>query len=54
MDEDASAPTRRNAEVRRLSDVRRSNYSAAVFVGDEGIYGLKFYENSDYQNLAKS
>jgi putative intracellular protease/amidase len=37
-----------------LSEVKLSNYSAMVFVGGEGVYELKLYEDADYQNLAKS
>jgi protease I len=41
-------------EAMGLSDVKLSNYSAVVFVGGEGVYELKLYEDADYQNLAKS
>lgn|GEM_PF-4420031 len=54
MDEEASAPPRRNVEVMDLSEVKLSNYSAVVFVGGEGVNELKLYEDADYQNLAKS
>ena len=37
-----------------LSEVKLSDYVAVVFVGGEGIYNLKLYEDLDYQALAKS
>ena len=37
-----------------LKEIKLSDYVAVVFVGGEGIYSLRLYEDPDYQALAKS